>query len=184
MKIVCWRKNIPYRIIGGIRFYERAEIRDALAYARLLARPGDDLAFETHRQTPRRGNRRHSDAESLMPPRVRSIFPHGGRLAENGPKLLTRKGQEALSALSDTLTQGRERLNGEGHVVALESVLEEAGYLQMWRDDKSIRHRPASSIILRNSSAPWQNSVIGRVLEHIALVMDADCRPGDDRSMS
>jgi len=174
-------KNIPYRIIGGIRFYERAEIRDALAYARLLARPGDDLAFERIANTPRRGIGATAMQKIHAAARAQHCPLMVAALAEDGPRLLTRKGQEALTALSDTLAQGREKLNGEGHVVALEAVLEEAGYLQMWRDDKSIEAPGKLDNIKELLRAMAEFPSLDAFLEHIALVMDADAVQGDDK---
>lgn len=174
-------KSIPYRIIGGIRFYERAEIRDALAYARLLARPNDDLAFERIANTPRRGIGATAMQKIHQAARAQDIPFMAAASAQEGPRLLTRRGQEALAALLEVLAQGREKLNGEGHVVALEGVLEEAGYLQMWRDDKSIEAPGKLDNIKELLRAMAEFSSLDAFLEHIALVMDVDATQGDDK---
>jgi len=129
--------GVPYRVIGGQRFYKRQEIRDVIAYMRLTAQPADDLAFERIVNVPRRGVgevalRTIHDAARL------DRVP----LTEAAAKLVASaalKGRvkEQLDELLRGFVRWRELLVREGHVITVATMLDESGYTDMWQRDKS-----------------------------------------------
>ncbi|MFT9095504.1 MAG: UvrD-helicase domain-containing protein, partial [Gluconobacter cerinus] len=130
--------GIPYRIVGGLRFYERSEIRDCLAYMRVLSQPSDDLAFERIINVPKRGvgavavQKLHGVARTLPGPLTAGVLTQIEQGALKG------KSKEALTSLMEAFQRAKATLETEGQVVAVEQLLEDSGYLQMWRDDRSV----------------------------------------------
>jgi len=166
--------GLPYRVVGGLRFYERAEIRDAMAYMRVLAQPADDLAFERIINLPRRGvgtaalQKLYHQARELGAPLTAAVTHQ----LEN--KLLKGKSGGALSALMDAFVQARERLPREGHVVVVEQLLEDVGYLPMWRNDKSPEAPGRLDNIRELIRALADFQSLEGFLEHISLVMETE----------
>ncbi|MCH4144054.1 ATP-dependent helicase [Acetobacter peroxydans] len=166
--------GLPYRIVGGIRFYERAEIRDTLAYLRVLNQPADDLAFERIVNTPKRGvgpaalQKLHASARGQNQP----LTIAARTLTENG----TLKGKlgEQISTLLNTLDTTRDILARDGHVVATEYLLEESGYLDMWRQDRSPEAPGRLENLKELVRALADFPTLGEFLEHVALVMEQD----------
>lgn len=129
--------GVPYRVIGGLRFYERAEIRDAVAYLRVIAVPTDDLAFERIINTPKRGigqatmQQLHTTARNLNT----SLYNATIHLLKSGEL----KGK--LGSALDKFIRDSERWRAQldtlslGEIVDL--VLDESGYRQMWVQEKS-----------------------------------------------
>ncbi|MGF1276209.1 ATP-dependent helicase [Acetobacter pasteurianus] len=172
--------GLPYRIVGGLRFYERAEIRDALAYMRVLSQPADDLAFERIINVPKRG---------VGPAGLQKL--HAAARANNLPltggteKLLednTLKGKSAahLRQLMEAFASTRDILAREGHVVAVEHLLEESGYMDMWRQDRSPDAPGRLENLKELTRALADFGTLGEFLEHVALVMDHDENGQDD----
>ena len=129
--------GLPYRVIGGPRFYERAEIRDALAYLRLVNQPADDLAFERIINTPRRGL---GDAtlQSLQHHARRQSVPllqAARQLAET--EELKAKPRGALRDLVAAFDRWRAQKDALPHTELAEIVLDESGYTEMWQKDRS-----------------------------------------------
>ena len=134
----CFIKlGIPYRVIGGPRFYERAEIRDANAYLRLIIQPDDDLAFERICNKPRRGlgavtlNILHSQARQ-----------HGQSLYRTAQAIITSdalkpQARRALAGFVQDMLRWREQVETMPHTELAELVLDESGYTQMLQNDKS-----------------------------------------------
>src|SRR3712207_3984668 len=129
--------GIPYRVVGGLKFYERQEIRDALAYLRVLAQPADDLAFERIVNVPKRGlgdtalRAMHATARKENIP----LSAAAARLA--GGNDLRSKPRQALAELLHGFARWREALGREGHVVVAAAVPDESGYTGMWQGGKS-----------------------------------------------
>jgi DNA helicase-2/ATP-dependent DNA helicase PcrA len=166
--------GLPYRVIGGPRFYERAEIRDALAYLRLVNQPADDLAFERIINTPRRG---------LGDATLQSLQQHARR--RNIPlleaaRLLTETEEmkpKPRAALRDIVTmfdRWRVQKDSLPHTELAEIVLDESGYTEMWQKDRSAdaAGRLENLKELVRSMDEFEN--LGGFLEHISLVMDTD----------
>lgn len=171
--------GLPYRIVGGVRFYERAEIRDALAYMRILHQPADDLAFERIINVPKRGvgpaglQKLHAAARARQVPLAagtQALVAEGGLKGKMGAE---------ITKLMDTLSSTRDILAREGHVVALEFLLEESGYLDMWRNDRSVEAPGRLENLKELTRALADFGTLGEFLEHVALVMEHDENAGD-----
>jgi DNA helicase II / ATP-dependent DNA helicase PcrA len=165
---------IPYRVFGGAKFYERAEIRDAIAYFRALSQPADDLAFERIVNTPKRGlgdtamAAMHKLArEQQMPLRFAAQ-----RLCETDA--IRPRPRAALRELLEGLTRWNAALEKEGHVVVAAQVLEESGYVEMWKQDRSIEAAGRLDNLKELLRAMQDFPTLGAFLEHIALVMEND----------
>lgn len=173
--------GIPYRIVGGLRFYERQEIRDALAYLRLLAQPADDLAFERIVNLPKRGvgegalRTLHEAARAADIP----LYAATQKLvAEGGFK---GKLRETLRGLLESFEHWREELAQRGPVAALERLLDESGYIAMWKADKS-PEAPGRLENLKELARALANfETLPHFLEHVALVTEAEEQAGDDK---
>ncbi len=166
--------GLPYRVIGGLRFYERQEIRDAVAYLRVAAQPADDLAFERIVNLPRRGL---GEASLRV---LHEIARAGGmpltqaaRAAVETDELKPRA-RKALRGLLDDFDRWRGLLETLPHPEVVEIMLDESGYTEMWRNDKS----PTAPGRLENLKelvrAIAEFETLTGFLEHVSLVMDAD----------
>ncbi|MCH4090605.1 ATP-dependent helicase [Acetobacter sp.] len=166
--------GIPYRIVGGLRFYERAEIRDAIAYMRLLINPADDLAFERIVNVPKRGVGPAALQKMHVQARGQQASLYAALETLLATKEIKGKAGEKLSAFQDCFTQQHALLEKEGHVVAVGALLEESGYLEMWREDKSPEAPGRLDNLKELVRALADFGTLGEFLEHIALVMDAE----------
>src|SRR5258708_30018831 len=124
---------LPYRVIGGPRFYERQEIRDAMAYLRLINQPADDLAFERIVNTPRRGI--GTASLQLLHAAARA---GGASLVEATRSLiagddLPRAARNALANFLTMLDRWRADAERDSHVELVQRVLDESGYTGMWQ---------------------------------------------------
>ena len=163
---------LPYRVIGGPRFYERQEIRDALAYLRLVNQPADDLAFERILNTPRRGigtatvQQLHALARAKRLPLIEAA-----RLLSAGGELRP-AARNALAGFITALDRWRAQADSLSHTDLIQIVLDESGYTAMWQADRS----PDAAGRLENlkelvvGMAEFEN--LGGFLEHVSLVMD------------
>lgn len=171
--------GLPYRIIGGLRFYERAEIRDAIAYLRVLAQPADDLAFERIINTPKRGvgdvslRAMHDKSRTMQI----SLFAATQSLVETGG--LKGKLRDAMRGLLEQFTQWRALLAREGHVVALQTLLDESGYTGMWQADKSPDAPGRLENLKELVRAIADFETLQGFLDHVALVMENEERTDD-----
>lgn len=171
---VFMRMAIPYQVIGGLRFYERAEVRDGTAYMRILVQPSDDLAFERIINMPKRG---FGDAALA---RLRDYARNHGLSLLNALEKQYREGTlkgrniEQLTGFIEALDEARAILPAQGHVVAVETLLEKSGYLQMWKDSKAPEAAGRLDNIHELLRAIGSFPGLPEFLEHIALVMDAD----------
>jgi DNA helicase-2/ATP-dependent DNA helicase PcrA len=166
--------GLPYRVIGGPRFYERAEIRDALAYLRLISSPADDLAFERIVNVPKRGlgdatvQLLHEHARKRRVP----LLEAARAVVETDE--LKPKARGALGALVAQFDRWRAQAEVTTHTELAEIVLDESGYTEMWQKDRSAdaAGRLENLKELVRSMEEFENLV--GFLEHIALVMDRD----------
>jgi DNA helicase-2/ATP-dependent DNA helicase PcrA len=165
--------GVPYRVIGGLRFYERAEIRDAVAYLRIIASPSDDLAFERIINTPKRGigqatmQQLHTTARSIN----NSLYHATIHLLESGAL----KGK--LGAALDKFIKDCERWRSQIGVLPVSEVtelmLEESGYRQMWQQEKSPEAAGRLENLKELTRAIGEFENIGAFLEHVSLVTEA-----------
>ena len=171
--------GLPYRVIGGPRFYERAEIRDALAYLRVIAQPADDLAFERIVNVPKRGL---GDATVQMlhdRARKKRIPLTEAAAALSATDEMKPKPRLALRDLMAGLERWRARKDAMPHTELAEVVLDESGYTAMWQNDKSAdaAGRLENLKELVRSMQDFEN--LAGFLEHISLVMDRDSAEGE-----
>jgi DNA helicase II / ATP-dependent DNA helicase PcrA len=172
--------GLPYRVIGGPRFYERAEIRDALAYLRVINSPADDLAFERIVNVPKRGlgdatvQMLHDHARKRRIP----LFEAARAVVETDE--LKPKARGALRDLILHFDRWRAQREVTAHTELAEIVLDESGYTEMWQKDRSAdaAGRLDNLKELVRSMEEFEN--LQGFLEHISLVMDRDGESGDE----
>jgi DNA helicase-2/ATP-dependent DNA helicase PcrA len=164
--------GLPYRVIGGPRFYERAEIRDALAYLRLVNSPADDLAFERIVNVPKRGL---GDATVQMlhdHARKRRVPLVDAARAVIETDELKPKPRGALRGFLLSVDRWRKQRDSLPHTQLAEIILDECGYTEMWQKDRSAdaAGRLENLKELIRSMEEFEN--LQGFLEHISLVMD------------
>jgi len=173
--------GVPYRVVGGQKFYERAEIRDAMAYLRVLNQPADDLAFERIVNTPKRGlgdtsiRSMHALARAENKPLVVAAW----RMIETGA--VRAKPKQALHELLEGFARWRAALPHEGHVVVAATLLDESGYTEMWKQDKSPEAAGRLDNLKELLRALGEFETLAGFLEHVALVMETDEKADADR---
>jgi DNA helicase-2/ATP-dependent DNA helicase PcrA len=166
--------GLPYRIIGGFRFYERAEIRDALAYLRLVQSPADDLAFERIVNTPKRGlgdkaiQRIHMLARAEQIPLARAA----ARIIETDE--LTPQARRALALFVQVLRSWQERRDAVPHAELAQLILDESGYTAMLQADRSAEAAGRLENLSELVRAMEEYESLEAFLEHVSLVMDRD----------
>ena len=173
--------GVPYRVVGGLRFYERAEIRDAIAYMRLVAQPADDLAFERIINVPRRGV-----GEVALRALHETSRANGVPLTAAAEKLVAEGGlkgkvQQAVGELLRSAARWREMLDRDGHVVTVATLLDESGYTTMWEQDKSPEAPGRLENLKELVRALADFETLAGFLDHVSLVMENDEQSGADR---
>lgn len=174
--------GIPYRVVGGLRFYERAEIRDAIAYLRVLAQPADDLAFERIVNVPKRGlgdtalRSLHERARADTVP----LSEAAARLTTEGA--LRGKARDNLRDLLAGFSRWRGMLREQGHVTTLAALLEESGYTAMWQADKSPEAPGRLENLKELVRALADFETLEGLLDHVALVMEIDESADTDKT--
>jgi len=172
--------GLPYRVIGGPRFYERREIRDALAYLRVIAQPDDDLAFERIVNVPKRGigNATLQAVHQLARSRGAPLLIAAGQLLETDE--LRPQARGALGRLIEDFARWRSMADTMPHPELAEAVLEESGYVEMWQRDKSPDSPGRLDNLKEFIAALAEFDTLAGFLEHVSLVMDAaENAPGD-----
>jgi DNA helicase-2/ATP-dependent DNA helicase PcrA len=164
--------GLPYRVIGGPRFYERAEIRDALAYLRVINSPADDLAFERIVNVPKRGLGDASVQLLHDHARKRRVPMTEAARAIVETDELKPKPRGALRGLMEAFERWRKQRDSLPHNELAEIVLDESGYTEMWQKDRSAdaAGRLENLKELVRSMEEFEN--LQGFLEHISLVMD------------
>ncbi len=172
--------GLPYQIIGGFRFYERSEIRDAIAYLRLVIQPADDLAFERIVNTPKRG---------LGDKAVATIHRHSR--ATQQPLLLaaaslidsdelTPQARRSLGNFIADIARWRHMSTELPHPELARILLDESGYTAMLQADRSAESAGRLENLAELTRAMEEYESLGAFLEHVSLVMDNDeASPGD-----
>jgi len=166
--------GLPYRVIGGPRFYERAEIRDALAYLRLVNQPADDLAFERIINTPRRGLGDATLQQLQLHARRADLPLLEAARALTQTEELKAKPRGALRDVVAMFDRWRAQKDTLPHTELAEIVLDESGYTEMWQKDRSAdaAGRLENLKELVRSMEEFEN--LQGFLEHISLVMDTE----------
>ena len=173
--------GLPYRIVGGFRFYERAEIRDALAYLRLVNQPADDLAFERIVNQPKRGLGDKAIAKLQMLARA-----EGMPLAQAAARILdsdelTPQARRALGGFVADLASWRDRARDLTHPELDRAILDESGYTAMLQADKSAESAGRLENLGELVRAMEDYETLGAFLEHVSLVMDNDAAADDQK---
>ena len=170
--------GLNYRIVGGFRFYERAEIRDALAYLRVIAQPQDDLAFERIYNQPKRGlgaktlEKMHQHARRTGLPLAAATL----QLADSDE--LPARAANTIGGLMRQFLAWREQAEKATPAELLRTVLEETGYNAMLQAEKTAEASGRLENLSELARAMEEYETLGDFLEHVSLVMDNEA--GDD----
>ena len=166
--------GMPYRIVGGFRFYERAEIRDALAYLRLVQSSADDLAFERIVNVPKRGlgdkalARIHQYARHERAP----LFHAASRITETDE--LTPQARRQLANFVAQMRNWQAKANELSHPELTQLILDESGYTAMLQADRSVEAAGRLENLSELVRAMEEYESLEAFLEHVSLVMDRD----------
>ncbi len=168
--------GLPYRVIGGPRFYERQEIRDAMAYFRLAVSPADDLAFERIVNLPKRGLGDKAVQTIQRESRDRRLPLLFGAAAVVSEGIMGGKGGAALRQFAENM--GRWHADAidstANHVALAERILDESGYTAMWQNDNSPDAPGRLDNLKELVKALEEFENLQGFLEHVSLVMDTD----------
>jgi DNA helicase-2/ATP-dependent DNA helicase PcrA len=166
--------GIPYRIVGGFRFYERAEIRDALAYLRVIAQPADDLAFERIVNTPKRGlgDKAVAKIHALARAAGVPLMTAAAQILDSDE--LTGQARRSLGNLVGDFARWRARLAELPHPELARLVLDESGYTAMLQADRSAESAGRLENLTELTRAMEEYENLGAFLEHVSLVMEND----------
>ena len=166
--------GLSYRIVGGYRFYERAEIRDALAYLRVIAQPADDLAFERIYNQPKRGlgaktlEKMYQHARTTGQPLAAAAL----ELADSDE--LPARARNTIAGMMRQFVHWRELCVNFAPAEVLRAVLEESGYDAMLKADRSPEAAGRAENLTELARAMEEYETLEQFLEHVALVMDND----------
>ena len=175
--------GLPYRVIGGPRFYERMEIRDAMAYLRIVTSSEDDLAFERIINTPKRGLGDKAQQKIQLKARQYSTSLVEGAKILLSEKVLGGKGAIELGILLSNIQRWENHLKDRAinHIELAELILDESGYTGMWQNDKT-PDAPGRLENLKELVKALENfENIQGFLEHVSLVMDNDADEGEEK---
>ncbi len=173
--------GLPYRVIGGPRFYERQEIKDAIAYLEITVNPANDLKFERIVNVPKRGlgdttvKRVHDLARARGVP----MYHAARELAET--EELSAKARKSLRDLMASFERWRSRIDGLRHTELAEVILDESGYTAMWQADKSPQAQSRLENLKELVRFMHEFESLPGFLEHVSLVMDAEKGEDGDR---
>lgn len=166
--------GLNYRIVGGFRFYERAEIRDAIAYLRIVNQPADDLAFERIVNVPKRGigdkavEKIHIVARAERSP----LSVAAARLV--GTDELTGKARKSLADLVVDIARWRDEASRMTPADLTRLIMDESGYTAVLQAERSVEASGRLENIAELARAMEEYETLGEFLEHVSLVMDND----------
>ncbi|HET7414216.1 MAG TPA: DNA helicase PcrA [Arthrobacter sp.] len=180
---ILMRVGLPYKVVGGTRFYERKEIKDALAYLRVLVNPDDVVNLRRILNEPKRGiGDRAEGALVSLSERDRISFMDAMRRCDEAPGLATRA-LNAVTSFVKLLDDLRDVADGSGAAAALEAVLEQTGYLAGLRqstdpqDESRVENLAELVAVVREYERDNPDGTLGAFLEQVSLVADADQIP-------
>ena len=173
--------GLPYRVIGGPRFYERQEIRDATAYFDVTLNPANDLKFERIVNTPRRGLGESSLKSLHQLARARSVpLMQAARLIVETEELKP-KSRKALADLIAAFDRWRSMIDTMRHTELAELILDESGYTAMWQAEKSPQAQSKLENLKELIRFMEEFDTLAGFMEHVSLVMDAESEEGTER---
>ncbi|MDT7544305.1 MAG: ATP-dependent helicase UvrD/PcrA [Actinomycetota bacterium] len=180
------RVGLPYRVVGGVRFYERKEVRDALAYLRVLANPADTVSLRRILNTPRRGigDRAEACIEAFAS-RERIGFAAAVRRCDEVPGMAARSAK-AVTEFADLMDELRALVEGNmPPAEVLEAVLDRTGYLAELaastdpQDESRVENLAELVGVAREFSERVPDGGVSEFMEQVSLVADADTVPGE-----
>jgi DNA helicase-2/ATP-dependent DNA helicase PcrA len=173
--------RIPYRIIGGVKFYERAEIKDVIAYIRVLINSSDSLAFERIINLPRRGIGGVTLKQMYDQSRDSGISLYQAACEMVALNNIKGKAQQSLQKLFEDFNSWRLMLSNKKHYQVVETMLIESGYIDMWKEEKTEESRDKLDNIKELIASLEEFASLNEYLEHISLVTDNDNTHDEDR---
>ncbi|WP_026544658.1 DNA helicase PcrA [Arthrobacter sp. 35/47] len=180
---ILMRVGLPYKVVGGTRFYERKEIKDALAYLRVLVNQDDVVNLRRILNEPKRGiGDRAEYAIAALAERDRVSFMEALRRADEAPGMATRS-VNAVASFVKLIDDLAEVAAGSGASAALEAVLEQTGYLAQLRtstdpqDESRVENLAELVAVVREYEIENPEGTLGDFLEQVSLVADADQIP-------
>jgi len=173
--------GLPYKVIGGPRFYERAEIRDALAYLRCVAQPDDDLAFERIFNQPRRGL--GDSTLSLLHDygrRAGASLMRSAQILIETEELKSRP-RQILRGLLDSFARWSAAIDRVPQEELAQTILEESGYIDMWKAERTADAAGRLENLKELTRSMSEFPDLGAFLEHVSLVTDAETAQAGER---
>ncbi|GAA2523500.1 DNA helicase PcrA [Kocuria salsicia] len=180
---ILMRVGLPYKVVGGTRFYERKEIKDAMSYLRAITNPADDITVRRIINEPKRGiGDRAQGAIAALAEREDISFSEAMHRLDEAPGLATRSAN-AVAKFAQLMDDLRELSEGASTTAVLEAVLEQSGYLEALRssndpqDESRVENLAELVAVVREFEKDHPDAGLGEFLEHVALVADADQIP-------
>jgi len=164
--------GLPYKVLGGPRFYERMEIRDALAYLRVIAQRADDLALERIINTPKRGLGDATVQTLYAYGRSKGICLYDSIMDLTQTDELRPKVKTTLMKLLDDFDRWRTLVDSTDHAELAAQVLDESGYMEMWKQDKNPDSPGRIENLKELISGMQEYESLPEFLEHVALVLE------------
>ncbi len=171
--------GLPYRIVGGFRFYERAEIRDALAYLRLVHQPADDLAFERIVNVPKRGlgDKAVEKIHRLARAEASPLSHAAARIVDTDE--LTGQARKSLGRFIGDLARWRDLAQTMNHAELARLILDESGYTTTLQAERTTEAAGRLENLQELTRAMEEYETLGAFLEHVSLVMDNESAQGE-----
>lgn len=173
--------GIPYRVVGGPRFYERKEIRDAVAYLRVIAQPHDDPALERIINLPKRGIGQASLQKLHQFGRERGISLYSSATNMIETDELPGKARNSITGLLQDFDRWRREKEERSHIELTQMVLEESGYIAMWQADKNPDAPGRLENLKELIRAMGDFDSLAGFLEHISLVMATETAKAEEK---
>ena len=181
------RVGLPYRVVGGVRFYERREVRDGLAYLRALVNPDDSVSLRRILNTPKRGIGDRAEAcVDVLAQRTKTTFWEALRKAADAPEIATRSLKSIGAFVEMIETLQAMVADGARPDDVLDAALHQSGYLQMLeesddpQDETRVENLGELVAVAREFADEREGATVDEFLERVALVADADQIPDDD----
>ncbi len=175
--------GLNYRIVGGFRFYERAEIRDAIAYLRIINQSADDLAFERIVNVPKRGIGDKALEKIHIVARAEGVPLSIAASKLVGTDELSGKARKSLADLVIDMARWRDCVNTHSPADLTRLILDESGYTATLQAERSVESAGRLQNLDELARAMEEYETLGEFLEHVSLVMDND-RGDSDASIT
>ncbi len=172
--------GLPYRVIGGPRFFERLEIRDAHAYLRVITSNTDDLAFERIVNTPKRGIGQTTVQKLQRAARSMNVSLETATRELTKTDEIRGKARTSLKAFILDIDRWRAESQQISHTELAERILDESGYTQMWRDKKDAKSAGRLENLKELVQAMGEFETLSAYQEHVSLVLDVERGPQEE----